>query len=117
VSVRQLYDDSDRPESDSLQRRRSRGTSSDSASTPSAPPTVEPSAAPRRLQSLLIRGGGVPNVHVPLVAGGGHSPSPAVAEVGGTAPERMGENVAAVVAADQSGEAPETTASRHAVPE
>jgi hypothetical protein len=29
----------------------------------------------------------------------------------------MGENVAAVVAADQSGEAPEMTASRHVVPE
>jgi hypothetical protein len=119
VSVRQLYDDLDRPDSDSdsLQRRRSRGRSSDSASTPSAPPTVEPSAAPRRLKSLLIRGGGALNVHVPLVVGGGHSPSPAVAEVGGTAPERMGENIATVVAADQSGEAPETMASRHAVPE
>jgi hypothetical protein len=37
---------------------------------PSAVPTPEPSAAPRRLQSLLIRGGGAPDVHVPLIAGG-----------------------------------------------
>jgi hypothetical protein len=58
VSVRQIYDGSDRLDSDSLQRRRSRGRSSDSASTPSAVPVVEPSTAPRRLQSLLIRGGG-----------------------------------------------------------
>jgi hypothetical protein len=38
VSVRQIYDGSDRPDSDSLQRRQSRGRSSDSASTPSAAP-------------------------------------------------------------------------------
>jgi hypothetical protein len=58
VSVCQLYDGSDRPDSNSLQRRRSRGRSSDSATTPSAPPAAESSAAPRCLQSLLIRGGG-----------------------------------------------------------
>jgi hypothetical protein len=56
ASTRQLYDGSDRHDSDSLQRRWARKRSSDSASTPSAPPVVEPSAAPRRLQSLLIRG-------------------------------------------------------------
>jgi hypothetical protein len=70
ASARQLYDGSDRPDSDSLQRRRSRGRSSDSASTPSAPSVAEPSAAPRCLQSLLIWGGGAPDVHVSLVAGG-----------------------------------------------
>jgi hypothetical protein len=39
------------------------------ASMPSAPPVAEPSAAPRHLQSLLIRGGGAPDVHVSLVTG------------------------------------------------
>jgi hypothetical protein len=56
-------------------------------STPSVAPVAEPNAAPRRLQSLLIRGGGAPDVHVPLITGGGHGLTPAVAEVGGTAPE------------------------------
>jgi hypothetical protein len=60
-SARQLYDGSE--------RRRSRGKSSDLASMPSAPPVAEPSAAPRHLQSLLIRGGGAPDVHVSLVTG------------------------------------------------
>jgi hypothetical protein len=48
----------------------------------SAPPVAEPSDAPRRLQSLLIRGDGAPDVHVSLIAGGGHGPTPAIAEVG-----------------------------------
>jgi hypothetical protein len=39
-------------------------------SMPSAVPVAEPSTAPRRLQSLLIRGGGAPNVHVPLIIAG-----------------------------------------------
>jgi hypothetical protein len=90
TSACQLYDGSDRPDSDSLQRRRSRGRLSDSASTPSVPPMVEPSTALRRLQSLLIRGGGAPDVHVALVAGRGHGLTPTVAEVGGSAPERAG---------------------------
>jgi hypothetical protein len=63
--ARQLYDGSDRPDSDSLQRHRSWGQSTNSASTPSAPQAVESGAAPRRLQSLLNRGGGAPDVHVP----------------------------------------------------
>jgi hypothetical protein len=54
VSVRQIYDGSNRLDSDSLQRRRSRGRSSDSASTPSAAPVAELSTAPRRLQLLLV---------------------------------------------------------------
>jgi hypothetical protein len=94
VSVRQIYDGSDRPDSNSLQRRRSQGRSSDSASTP------------RRLQSLLIRGGGAPNVHVPLIVGGGHGPTLVVAEAGGTAPERMGESVAFVEAAAEAEKRP-----------
>jgi hypothetical protein len=78
-------------------------------STPSAVLVVESSAAPRHLQSLLIRGGGSLDVHVPLITGGGRGPSPAVAEAGGAAPEQMGENVVAVEVADRSIEAPETT--------
>jgi hypothetical protein len=70
VPVHQIYGGSNRPDSDSLQRRRSRGRSSDSMSTPSAVPVAEPSATPRRLQSLLIWSGGAPDVHVPLIAGG-----------------------------------------------
>jgi hypothetical protein len=46
VPVRQLYDGSDRLDSNSLQRRRSRGRSSSSTSTPSTALVVEPSAAP-----------------------------------------------------------------------
>jgi hypothetical protein len=117
VPVRQLYDGSDRPDSDSLQRRRSRGRSLDSMSTPRAVPVAEPSAAPRRLQSLLIQGGGAPDVHVPLIAGGGRGPSPAVAEARGAAPEQMGENVATVEAADQSRKASEMAESSCTVPE
>jgi hypothetical protein len=117
VFVRQLYDGSDRPDSESLQRRRSRGRSSDSASTPSTLPTAEPSAALRRLQLLLIRGGGASKVHVSLVAGGGHGPTSAVVEAGGTAHEQIGVNVATVEAAGRSGAAPETTSSERAAPE
>jgi hypothetical protein len=90
TSACQLYDGSDRPDSDSLQRRWSRGRSSDLVSTSSAPPVAEPSAAPRSLQSLLIRGGGAPDVHVSLITSGGHGPTPAVAEARGTTPEHMG---------------------------
>jgi hypothetical protein len=75
---------------------------------------AEPSAAPRRLQSLLIRGGGAPDVHVSLVAGGGHSPAPVDAEARGTAAERTRESVATAEAADRGGAAPETTGPRRA---
>jgi hypothetical protein len=116
-SARQFYDGSERPDSDSLQRRRSRGTSSDSVSTPSGPPVTEPSVAPRHLQSLLIRGGGAPEVHMSLVAGGGQDLPPAVVEVGGSSPERAGKKAAAIEATGQSGAAPETAGSRRAAPE
>jgi hypothetical protein len=86
-------------------------------STPSAVLVAESSAAPRRLQSLLIRGGGAPDVHVPLITGGGRGPSPAIAEAGGAAPEQMGENVIAVEVADRSIEAPETVDTSRTVPE
>jgi hypothetical protein len=110
VSVHQIYDGSDCPDFDSLQRCRLRGRSSYSVSTPSAAPVAEPSSAQRCLQSLLIWGGGAPDFHVPLIAGGGHGPTPAIAEAGGTAPERMGESVATV-------EATKTVDSRRVVPE
>jgi hypothetical protein len=100
ASARQLYDGSDRPDSNSLQRPRSRGKSSDSASTLCPPQAAETGAAPRCLQSLLIRGGRAPDVHVSLVAGGGHGPTPAIAEAGGSAPEQAGERVALVEAVD-----------------
>jgi hypothetical protein len=54
---------------------------------------------------------------VPLIAGGGHSPTPAVAEAGEIARERMGENVATGEAVDRSREVPETADSRRIVPE
>jgi hypothetical protein len=117
ASARQLYDRSDRLESDSLQRRRSWGRSSDSASTPSASPVAVPRAGPWRLQSLLIRGGGAPDVHVSLVTGGGHGPTPVVAEAVGSAPERVGESVVVVEAAGRSGAAPKPTSSKRAAPE
>jgi hypothetical protein len=78
---------------------------------------AEPSTAPRRLQLLLIRGGRAPNVHVSLVAGGGHSPTLTVAEAGGSAPEREGESVAVIGAASRSGAAPEMVGSKRAAPE
>jgi hypothetical protein len=114
--ARQLYDNSVRPDCDSLQGRRSRGRSSDSVSTLSAPLVVEPSATPQRLQSLLIWGGGAPDVHVSLVADGGHGPTPTVAEVGGSTPAQMGGSATAVEEADESGAAPETTGSKCAAP-
>jgi hypothetical protein len=77
---------------------------------------AEPSAAPRRLQSLLIRGGRAPDVHVSLVTGGSHGPAPAAAEAGGSAPERTGESVAAVEVAGRSGAAPQTVDPIRAVP-
>jgi hypothetical protein len=116
-SARQLYDGSEHPDSDSLQRRRSWGRSSDSVSTPSAPPVAEPSAAPQRLQSLIIRGGGAPVVHVSLVAGGGQGSSPAVAQARGLAPECARGSATATEVAGQSGAATESVGSRRAAPE
>jgi hypothetical protein len=74
--VRQLFDGFDRPDSDSLQRRRSWGKSPNSASTLSAPQAVDSGAAPWLLWLLLIRGGGAPDVHVSLAAGGGPRTNP-----------------------------------------
>jgi hypothetical protein len=108
--VRQLFDGSDRPDLDSLLRRRSWAKSTNSVSTPSAPQAVNSGAALWRLQSLLIRGGRALDVHVSFVAGGGQGPTPAVAEAEGSAPERSGERIASIEAADRSGAAPECDA-------
>jgi hypothetical protein len=97
-SAHQIYDGSERLDSDSLRRRRSRRRSSDSTTTPSVPPVAEPSAAPRCLKSLLIRGSGALEVHVSLVTGGAQGPPPAVVEVGGSASERAREKAAAIEA-------------------
>jgi hypothetical protein len=66
---------------------------------PSAPLVVEPSAAPWRLQLLLIKGGGAPDVHMSLVAGESHSPAPATVGARVSTPERMGESAATAEAA------------------
>jgi hypothetical protein len=115
--VRQLIDGSDRPNSDSQQRRRSQAKSTNSASTPSMLQVVDSGAAPRRLQSLLTWGGGAPNVHDSLVAGEGQGPTPTIVEAGGSAPEQTGECVVAVEAADRSGADPELAGSKQAAPE
>jgi hypothetical protein len=115
--IRQLFDGSDRPDSDSLQRRRSQARSTDSASTPSVPQEVDSGAPLRRLQSLLIQGGGALDVHVSLVAGGGQGSTAAAAEVGGSAPEQLGESSAAVKVVDRSGAALELVGSKRAAPE
>jgi hypothetical protein len=81
------------------------------------PSVAEPSATPRRLQSLLIRGGGVPDVHVSLVASGGQGSSPTVVEAGGSVPERARKSAAATEAAGRSGAAPEMVGPQRAVPE
>jgi hypothetical protein len=67
-----------------------------SASTPSALQEADSGVAPRRLQSLLIRGGRASDVHVSLVTNGGQGSTPAIAEVGGSASEQQGERFAAV---------------------
>jgi hypothetical protein len=112
-----LFDGSDRPDADSLQRRQSRARSMDSTSTPSAPQEADSGAAPWRLQSLLIRGGRALDVHVSLVAGGGQGPTPIMAEVRISAPEQSEERNTAVEAADRSGAAPESVGSKRAAPE
>jgi hypothetical protein len=117
ATVRQLFDGSDRPDSDSLQRRRSRAKSTDSALTPSMLQAVDSGVSPRCLQSLLIRGGGASDVHVSLVVGGGQGPTTAVAEAEGSAPEQTGERIAAVEAVNRSGATPELAGSKRAAPE
>jgi hypothetical protein len=85
--------------------------------TPSAPQAADSGAAPRHLQSLLIRGGGAPDVHISLVTGGGQGSTPAIAEAGGSAPERSGERSVAVEVVDRRGAALELAGSKRAAPE
>jgi hypothetical protein len=68
------------------------------------------------LQSLLI-GGGAPDIHISLVTGGGQGPALTIGKAGGSAPERLGERITAVEAADRSGAAPELAGSKCAAPE
>jgi hypothetical protein len=103
---RHLFNSSNRPDTDSLQRHPSRARSTSSASMPSAPQEADSGAAPRCLQSLIIRGGRAPDVQVSLAAGGGQGSASATAEVGRIAPEQLGERSAAVEAAGRSGAAP-----------
>jgi hypothetical protein len=78
---------------------------------------VESGAAPWCLQSLLIWGGGAPDVHVSLVAGGGQGPTPTITGTRGSAPERTGERVAAVEVVDRTGAAPESAGPKRVAPE
>jgi hypothetical protein len=117
ASARQLYDGSDRPDSDSLQRCRTRGEVDGLCVDTTTLQVVESGGTTRYLQSLLIQGGRAPDVHVSLVAGGGQGPTPIIAGVRGSAPERTGERVATVEAADRSRAAPESVGSKRAGPE
>jgi hypothetical protein len=103
---RHLFDGSDRLDSDSLQRCPSRVRSTGSASKLSAPQEADSGTAPRRLQSLIIRGCVAPDVQVSLAAGRGQGSTSAMAEVGRTAPRQPGECSAAIGATDRSGVAP-----------
>jgi hypothetical protein len=114
---RHLFDGSDRLDSDSLQRLRSRARSTGSTLTSSAPQDADSGAAPWRLQSLIIRGGGAPNVQVSLAVGKGQGLTTAVAEVGRSAPEQPGEHSAVVEVASRSGASPELVGTKCAAPE
>jgi hypothetical protein len=116
TSARQLYDGSDRPDSDSLQRRRSRGRSLVSASTPSAAGSGA-ECCPVALAVVAYPGWRSPRCSCVPCRRRGHGPTPAIAEAGGSAPERMGESDAAVEAAGGSGAAPETTGLKRTAPE
>jgi hypothetical protein len=86
-------------------------------STPSAPQEADYGATPWRLQSLIIQGGGAPDVQVTLTAGGGQGLTPVVPEVGRTAPEQPGERSAVIEAAGRSEAAPESVGTKRATPE
>jgi hypothetical protein len=86
-SPHHFFNGSDRPDADSLHRRSSRARSMTPMSTLGALQGADTSAAPRHLQSLVIRGGGAPDVHVPLSTGGGQGPASDAAEVGRTVPK------------------------------
>jgi hypothetical protein len=87
------------------------------ASTPSAPQEADFGVALRRLQSLMIWGGGDPDIQVSHTAGGGQGQTPTTTEVGRTAPEQPGERSATVEAAGRSEVAPESVSTKRAAPE
>jgi hypothetical protein len=109
---RHLFDGSDCLDADSLQRRPSRARSTSSVSTPSAPQEADSGAAPRRLQSLIIQGGGAPDIQVSLAAGGLQEPTSAMAEVGRIAPEQPRERSATIKAAGRKVAAPESVGTK-----
>jgi hypothetical protein len=111
-SPHHLFDGFDRPNTDSLQRRPSRARSTTPTLTLSVPQGVDTSAVPQRLQSLVIRGGGAPDVHVPLSAGGSQRPTSDAAEVGRTASEPTRERNTTLKPAGRSGPAPESAECR-----
>jgi hypothetical protein len=110
--TRHIFDGSDHPDADSLKRRQSRARS-----TPSAPQEADSGAAPWRLQSLLIRGGGAPDVHVSLVAGGGPRTNPNRGGGRKIRPEQSGECSATVEVTGQSGAAPASVGTKRTAPE
>jgi hypothetical protein len=75
---------------------------------------AEPSAAPWCLLSLLIRGGRAPNIHVSLIAGGGHGPTPASWRPGG---QPLSERWRVLLPADRSGAALEAAGLKCTAPE
>jgi hypothetical protein len=89
ASARQLYDGSDHPDSDSLQRHRSRGRSSDSASTPSAPPVAEPSAA-RGACSHCLSGAAEPRMSMCPLSPAGAAVRPRPSQRPGVSPRTNG---------------------------
>jgi hypothetical protein len=89
-SPHHLFDSSDRQDADSLQRRSLRARSTMPASTPSVPQGASTSIPSQSLQSLVIRGGGALDVHVPLSVSGSQGPASNAAEVGRTAPVQLG---------------------------
>jgi hypothetical protein len=82
------------------------------ASTLSAPQGAISSTAPQRLQSLVIRGGGAPDVHVSLYAGRGQGPASDVAEVERTKPKPLRAHNTALEPVGRSGPAPESAERR-----
>jgi hypothetical protein len=114
---RHLFDGPDRPDANSLQRHKSWVRSTGSASTPSTPQEEDSDTAPRRLQSLFIRGGGAPDVHVSLIAGGGQRSTLVVMAVGRSAPKQSGERSVVVEAEGRSVAAPESVGTKRAAPE
>jgi hypothetical protein len=88
-SSRHSFNDVEHPDSDSLRRHSSsKARSTPPASAPSVPQGGNTSIPQRRLQSLVLRGGGVLAVQVPLSAGGSQETPLGAAAAGRAAPSR-----------------------------